>query len=188
VRPSTWSGPRPGTAASTVSNGAASAISRASLAASGMSMSGVESIQELAARAASLGLSGAEVPGLPRRRAKETVPPGLLPKLERAPLQRPFRSLVKKVEKTSVDDLLKSHARQIEKKIATQVRPLILPIALQSSPFFPPEDRVPVPSGHAVRDVTPSAGVHPPAPQCLAMSIDSRSRRFPAADSGGGAT
>lgn len=107
-------------------------------------MSGVESIQELAARAASLGLSGAEVPGLPRRYVKETIPLGLLPKVERAPLQRPFRRLVKKAEKTSVDDLLKSHALQIEQKIATQVRlghtqahhELFQPIACdEASPF-----------------------------------------------------
>jgi hypothetical protein len=111
-----------------------------------MSMSGVESIEELAARAASLGLSGAEVPGLPRRRAKAAIPPGLLPKVERAPLQRPYRSLVKKVEKLSVDDLLKSHARQIEKKIAAQVRPcqaqarhrLQQPVMERLLPYFCP--------------------------------------------------
>jgi len=118
MRPAT-AGPRPVTTASSTR---ASIVSRASIAASGMSMSGLGTLEELAAKAASLGLSGAEVPGLQRcnLKPKNMLPQRVLPKIERAPLQRPFKCHIKKADQPTVEEILQSHARQIEHKIAAQ--------------------------------------------------------------------
>ena len=137
MRPAT-AGPRPVTTASSTR---ASIVSRASIAASGMSMSGLGTLEELAAKAASLGLSGAEVPGLQRcnLKPKNMLPQRVLPKIERAPLQRPFKCHIKKADQPTVEEILQSHARQIEHKIAAQVcqphRPLT---SMRCAPLCPP--------------------------------------------------